>query len=72
MTSVTPIINKEKGTYGFVGYNDNDNQIIVSFRGTDPKNIENWKTDIKIWKTDYPGVPNARVHTGFYNAYLAV
>ena len=69
LTSVTPIINEDTGTYGFVGYNDNDNQIVVSFRGTVPTNIKNWITDIDIWKTNYPNVPNAQVHEGFYYAY---
>jgi predicted lipase len=46
LTRVTPIINQKKGTYGFVGYNADDNQIIVSFRGASLKNIQNWITSI--------------------------
>ena len=70
LTGVTPIINNAKGTYGFVGYNAHENQIIVSFRGS--VNVENWITNIDFAKTSYKNVPGAQVHEGFYAAYAAV
>jgi hypothetical protein len=70
LTGVTPIINDAKGTYGFVGYNAHENQIIVSFRGS--VNVENWVTNIDFVKTNYKSVPGAQVHEGFYAAYAAV
>ena len=41
LTSVTPF-NYGKSNYGFVGYNAQDNQIIVSFKGINPKNLLDW------------------------------
>ena len=70
LTSVTPIINNVRGTYGFVGYNAPENQIIVSFRGS--VNVANWISNIDFVKTNYKNVPGAQVHEGFYAAYAAV
>eukprot|EP00003_Mantamonas_plastica_P018130 TRINITY_DN29760_c0_g1_i1.p1 TRINITY_DN29760_c0_g1~~TRINITY_DN29760_c0_g1_i1.p1 ORF type:complete len:238 (+),score=36.36 TRINITY_DN29760_c0_g1_i1:107-820(+) len=50
--------------------NKQAHSILVSFRGTDPHLIQNWIVDLNIARqADYPGVPNARVHDGWYNAY---
>jgi predicted lipase len=70
VTNVTPVINNAKGTYGFVGYNTKDNQIVVSFRGS--VNTENWITNLDYIQTPYKSVPGAQVHEGFYTAYTAV
>lgn len=57
VTNVTPIINNARGTYGFVGFNSHDNQIVVSFRGS--VNIENWVTNIDFKKTNYKNIAGA-------------
>ena len=57
LTSVTPIINDARGTYGFVGYNAHDNQIIVAFRGS--VNVANWITNIDFVKTNYKNIAGA-------------
>ena len=67
---VTPIINDAKGTYGFVGYSTNDNEIVVAFRGS--VDIENWITNIDFKMTPYKAINGAQVHEGFYSAYTAV
>lgn len=64
------MINDAKGTYGWVGFSPNDNQIVVSFRGS--VNVENWITNIDFIKTPYKNIAGAEVHEGFYSAYTAV
>jgi hypothetical protein len=34
VTNVTPIRNDAKGTFGYVAYNKNGNEIVVAFRGS--------------------------------------
>jgi predicted lipase len=67
---VSPIINQAAGTYGFVGYNPNEKEILVSFRGS--VNVANWITNINFLKESYNGVAGAEVHSGFYEAYKGV
>ncbi|TNV76820.1 hypothetical protein FGO68_gene11600 [Halteria grandinella] len=67
---VSPLINDAAGTFGFVGYNANLGEILVSFRGS--VNIANWVTNINFLKEAYPGVQGAEVHSGFYEAYKGV
>jgi hypothetical protein len=55
-----------------VGYNNNTNEIVLAFRGTNGADLENWITNIKGVSTAYPNVPDAYVHTGFYQAYTDV
>jgi len=58
-------------TFGYMGYTDKD--IVISFKGTDPKDIKNWITNLNFAKqTPYKKVPNAAVHEGFYSAYNSV
>ena len=59
---------------GFVAYDGNANEIIVSFSGTDPASIRNWIDDIDFLKTDYPYCADSgcRVHEGFYRTYTSV
>ena len=64
VTSITPIRNDAKGTFGYVAYNKNANEIVVSFRGS--QNIQNWITNIDFGKMNYKDVAGAQVHTGFY------
>ncbi|KAH0992882.1 hypothetical protein GBA52_004365 [Prunus armeniaca] len=55
----------------FVGVAQDPNAIIIAFRGTQEHSIQNWVEDL-FWKQldlDYPGMPDAMVHHGFFNAY---
>jgi len=57
-------------TSGYLGSTDNGNTIVVSFRGTNAKDIKNWITNLNFAKqTPYKQVPDAAVHDGFLNAY---
>ncbi|KAL6970315.1 hypothetical protein U1Q18_030014 [Sarracenia purpurea var. burkii] len=56
---------------GFVGVAKNLNAIVIAFRGTHGNSIQNWIEDL-YWKQldlNYPGLPDAMVHHGFYFAY---
>ncbi|KDP40015.1 hypothetical protein JCGZ_02013 [Jatropha curcas] len=55
----------------FVGVAKNLNAIVIAFRGTQEHSIQNWVEDL-FWKQldlNYPGMPDAMVHHGFYSAY---
>ncbi|KAM5569062.1 lipase [Rosa sericea] len=55
----------------YVGVATDPNAIIIAFRGTQEHSIQNWIEDL-FWKQldiDYPGMPDAMVHHGFYSAY---
>ncbi|KAK6930116.1 Fungal lipase-like domain [Dillenia turbinata] len=55
----------------FVGVAKDLNAIVISFRGTHESSIQNWIEDL-FWKQldlNYPGMPDAMVHHGFYGAY---
>ncbi|XP_010241579.1 PREDICTED: feruloyl esterase A-like isoform X2 [Nelumbo nucifera] len=55
----------------FVGVAQDLNAIVIAFRGTQERSIQNWIEDL-FWKQldlKYPGTPDAMVHHGFYSAY---
>ncbi|XP_030473875.2 lipase-like [Syzygium oleosum] len=55
----------------FVGVAQDLNAIVIAFRGTHGNSIQNWVEDL-FWKQldlNYPGMPDAMVHHGFYSAY---
>ena len=59
---------------GFVGWSDDLDGIIVSFRGTDSHSYYNWVENMKTWRTDlslsYEAMPpQALVHGGFFYSY---
>lgn len=56
-TEVVNIVDDSKGTFGYVAYNSNQDQIIVAFRGS--QNIQNWFTNLNLEKVDYKNVKNA-------------
>ncbi|KAJ7980222.1 Lipase [Quillaja saponaria] len=56
---------------GFVGVAKDLNAIVIAFRGTQESSIQNWIEDL-FWKQldlNYPDMPDAMVHLGFYHAY---
>ena len=67
---MTQINNEPKGTFGFVAYNADDNEIVVAFRGS--VNVANWVTNLDFIMKPYPGVTGAQVHRGFCDAFDAV
>ncbi|KAK6254552.1 hypothetical protein QUC31_016282 [Theobroma cacao] len=55
----------------FVGVAKDLNAIVIAFRGTQEHSLQNWVEDL-FWKQldlNYPGMPDAMVHHGFYTAY---
>ncbi|CAL1413304.1 unnamed protein product [Linum trigynum] len=55
----------------YVGVAQDLNAIVIAFRGTQEHSLQNWISDL-YWKQldlDYPGMPDAMVHHGFYSAY---
>ena len=59
------------GMQSFVGYDEKENSIIVSFRGT--SNVQNGIQDITALQiAPYDEIPQVLVHKGFYQAYLSV
>jgi hypothetical protein len=57
---------------GFVVYEPSDNEIIVSFSGTDPVNLRNWLDDLDFKKVDFPACNDCHVHQGFSRNYDSV
>ncbi|GMP56767.1 hypothetical protein CsSME_00021122 [Camellia sinensis var. sinensis] len=65
------IVDVEHCLQGFVGVAKDLNAIVIAFRGTQENSIQNWVEDL-YWKQldlNYPGMPDAMVHHGFYSAY---
>nr|CAB3465436.1 unnamed protein product [Digitaria exilis] len=65
------IVDVKNCLQAYVGFSRNMNAVIVVFRGTQENSIQNWIEDL-FWKQldlDYPGMPEAKVHSGFYSAY---
>ncbi|TVU47045.1 hypothetical protein EJB05_06623 [Eragrostis curvula] len=65
------IVIEQSTSQAFVGVDHNLNAIIVAIRGTQENSIQNWIKDL-VWKQvdlNYPNLPNAKVHTGFYSSY---
>lgn len=68
---ISIIVDVENCLEAYVGFASDINAVIVVFRGTQENSIQNWIEDL-LWKQldlDYPGMPEARVHRGFYSAY---
>ncbi|KAF9605379.1 hypothetical protein IFM89_016956 [Coptis chinensis] len=65
------IVDVQHCLQAFVGVAEDLNAIVVAFRGTQEHSIQNWIEDL-FWKQldlNYPGMPDAMVHEGFYYAY---
>eukprot|EP00048_Salpingoeca_helianthica_P015336 m.226243 g.226243 ORF g.226243 m.226243 type:complete len:317 (-) comp16901_c0_seq1:40-990(-) len=58
-------------TFGFVAVDLNTKTTYISFRGS--INIPNWVTNFEFIKArDWVDAPDAKLHSGFYHAYLKV
>ncbi|XP_021904988.1 lipase-like [Carica papaya] len=65
------IVDVENCLQAFVGVAKDLDAIVIAFRGTQEHSIQNWVEDL-FWKQldlNYPGMPDAMVHYGFYSAY---
>ncbi|KAL9240867.1 hypothetical protein vseg_015039 [Gypsophila vaccaria] len=65
------IVDIEHCLQAYVGFAENLNAIVIAFRGTQEHSIQNWVEDL-YWKQldlNYPDMPDAMVHHGFYYAY---
>lgn len=65
------IVDVQNCLQAFVGVAHDLNAIIIAFRGTQENSIMNWIQDL-FWKQldlNYPDMPDAMVHHGFYSAY---
>ena len=69
---INPIENELLDTFGFVTYNSVDNEIVVSFRGTNGADFLNWMTNIVYYRVQYEDLVGSQVHSGFYTAYTSV
>lgn len=72
MTNITRVEDYERDIFGFIGYNEADDQIVVAFRGTNGIDLRNWLTNFEQDHVPYKDVFNARVHKGWFSAYLAI
>ncbi|EGC37629.1 hypothetical protein DICPUDRAFT_149721 [Dictyostelium purpureum] len=65
---VSSIFNITTNTQAYVGYLSD--QVVVSFRGS--MDVQSWITNFQFLQTPYEPYPSAKVHQGFYNAWLSV
>ncbi len=63
------VYNGDYDTHGYIGYNLDDNTIVVAFRGSE--STANWISDITANLVDYPLCANCQVHKGFYETEQA-
>lgn len=66
------VFNSNKDGIGYVGYESDDNEIIIAYSGTNPFDIQQWIDDLDFFKTSYPYCSGCNVHEGFYKTYLSV
>eukprot|EP00475_Leptophrys_vorax_P006395 TRINITY_DN1395_c0_g1_i1.p1 TRINITY_DN1395_c0_g1~~TRINITY_DN1395_c0_g1_i1.p1 ORF type:complete len:311 (-),score=60.82 TRINITY_DN1395_c0_g1_i1:52-984(-) len=64
---------KPTDSVAVVGYHPTRQEIVISFRGTEPLSIKNWIDDVEFIKTPlgFSGTGDANVHQGFLDAYKA-
>lgn len=65
------IVDVQRCLQAFVGVAQDLNAIVIAFRGTQERSLQNWIEDL-YWKQldiSYPGMEDAMVHHGFYSAY---
>ncbi|WOL17826.1 hypothetical protein Cni_G26619 [Canna indica] len=65
------VVDVQNCLQAFVGVDPYLKSIIIAFRGTQEYSLRNWIEDL-FWKQldlNYPGMPDAMVHHGFYSAY---
>lgn len=67
------IQNSKLNLQAFIGYDNDANTIILSFRGTVGTSITNWINDLTFTQiAPFPDYPTVKVHKGFFDMYLAL
>ena len=56
--------------FGYTGFSEEENAIIVAFRGT--VDIQNWIANLDAQQINYPGCSGCLIHEGFYDAFQTV
>ncbi|TNV77269.1 hypothetical protein FGO68_gene2879 [Halteria grandinella] len=69
LTYVWRVKNPSKASFMFAGYSPSQDQIVVSFRGTNGLDYANWCTNSDTRTKSYPFGGNGKVHSGFFDAY---
>ncbi len=59
-------VKNDDDLFGFVSYNREDQEIVVSFRGTNGLDFKNWYMNTKSDKVPYQSIEGALVHLGWY------
>jgi hypothetical protein len=67
--SVVHSIQNDDDLFGFVAYNQKEQEIVVSFRGTNGLDFKNWYMNMKTDKVPYDDVTGALVHVGWYTGW---
>jgi len=66
----TTMVYVQDGELGYIGFNSQYQQIVVTFRGS--TDTLNWLNDFDATQTDYPYCSGCLVHKGFYDTWLHV
>jgi len=67
------IYDRRTNSFGYAAYSKANNQIVISFRGTEANSIRNWITDLGFSKlTPFANYTGVQVHSGFYDAWLRI
>lgn len=69
LTDIWRIWNPARSNFAFAGFDASLDEIVLSFRGTNGADIENWITNIQAASTSYPGSNGGEAHVGFYKSY---
>jgi hypothetical protein len=69
MAKTTPFRIAAADLYGYVSYNADVNTVVVVFTGS--QSIVNWIYNLDAAFIDFPGIPEAFVHKGFFTAWQA-
>lgn len=65
------VIDEPHRLQAYVGIAEDLKAVVIAFRGTQETSYQNWAEDLYFRQLDlnYPGIDNALVHKGFYQAY---
>ncbi|CAG8543264.1 7665_t:CDS:2 [Acaulospora morrowiae] len=66
-TSISELNTADGGSFCGMFYNDDENFIVVSFKGTSPTNFGEWISNLTFQCVDARGFLYGQVHRGFYN-----
>ena len=69
---VITFVNRTTDTFGYVGFNGIENEIIVAFKGTRWTDFQNWITNLDYFQAPYEYAEEAQVHLGFKIAFESV